>query len=227
LVLLDSAAPAHFNRLVAREQHRWRNSLDDERSLEILDDLSADLRWSWERDSKRRDSKMPKRFPINTVHLLGEACAHLFNKGKAQKRTGKIVMPPPRPLNGFGDLFDENTLRIVYENQHADSYVTALKLAGTSGKGSSKAFHKLLKAAECAYHVDRGGMDTLPAPRIHFLHRELLDIAARLKLDELTNTGLEEFFEDICPCGKKHRAEAIRKLRKGKESAKPNARHRE
>jgi hypothetical protein len=54
--------------------------------------------------------------------------------------------------------------------------------------------------------------------RVHFLPRELLDIVKLLKLNDLTSEGLVDFFDDLCPCGKKHHAEAIRKL--GKRIAK-------
>ena len=31
-------------------------------------------------------------------------------------------------------------------------------------------------------------------------------------MDDLTSEGFVEFFDDLCPCGKKHQADAIRKL---------------
>jgi hypothetical protein len=40
-------------------------------------------------------------------------------------------------------------------------------------------------------------MNSMPRPKIHLLHRELLEIAAKLKLDRLTIEGLEEFFGDM------------------------------
>ena len=128
--------------------------------------------------------------------------------------------PPPPPPTHFVDLFDEDVMKIIYGLQHNDRYDDALKLAGSKGKGFGKAFHNLLKAAEAEYKFGIFGFDVMPKPKVHLLHRELLDIAARLKLDRLTNDGLEELFDDICPCARKHKAEAIRKLRKrvaGKE----------
>lgn len=104
----------------------------------------------------------------------------------------------------------------MYELQHSDTYEEALRLAGTRGRGATKAFHSLMRAARADYEVSFFGIDTIPRPKIHFLHRELLDVAAELGLDDLTNPGLEEFFQDVCPCSNKHKAEAIRKLRKRK-----------
>jgi hypothetical protein len=107
-------------------------------------------------------------------------------------------------------------VRAIYEQQHDDSYEDALKLAGGRRKGAGKAFHNLMKAAKADYEATFYGIHAIPKPKIHLLHRELLDIAAQVQLDVLTNEGLEEFFEDMCPCSKKHNAEAIRKLRKRK-----------
>lgn len=73
-----------------------------------------------------------------------------------------------------------------------------------------------LEAAEFSFLFGVYGDSFMPVPKVQFLHRQLLDIATLLRLDALTNKGLEEFFEDVCPCGKKHNAETIRKLRKRK-----------
>lgn len=59
-----------------------------------------------------------------------------------------------------------------------------------------------------------GVVEFIPKPKVNFLHRELLAIAESLKLNELTTEGLAEFLDDLCPCGKTHNGEAIRKLTK-------------
>jgi hypothetical protein len=123
-------------------------------------------------------------------------------------------------------LLDEKIMRAIYEDQHSDNYDAAIRLASSKQRGATKAFPKLLQAAEAAYLVDTFGLHVMRPPRIHFLHRGFLDIAELLGVDDLTNRGLEEFFEDLCPCKKKHNAEAIRKLRKrkaGVSSARPRS----
>jgi hypothetical protein len=109
-------------------------------------------------------------------------------------------------------LFDEGMIRIMYEDNHADSYDAALKAADSGRTGFGKPFHKLMKAAEMAFYVRMGG--DMPAPRNNFLHRRLFELARVLDLDEHQNAALGQFLADLCPCGKTHNAEAIRKLKK-------------
>jgi hypothetical protein len=204
-----------FNAKVTTNQHRWKNSFR-EQSVAILEQLAAELRSTW-----AVDSETPKLYPFVThdlfsgakLRLVDEAKLRLVDKAPAKRKMGKLPPAGPRPKH-FAALFGEKTIKAVYEDKYSDSYDEAIKLAGSGERGFGKAFHKLLKAAETAYLIGMGC--EIPAPRIHFLHRELLDIADLLDLDDLTNKGLEEFFEDLCPCRKKHNAEAIRKLRKRK-----------
>jgi len=65
-----------------------------------------------------------------------------------------------------------------------------------------------------AYVIIYYGLDSAPRPRVHFLHRELLDIVESEHLRDLSLEGIVEFLDDICPCGKKHKPDAVRKLRK-------------
>lgn len=193
----------------AESAHRWKLSLAP-RTVSLLEDLAAELGWSW-----GIDSKYPRSYPINTQHVFSEMRRDL---SEPRPRIKKIKLRPSPPPKRFSDLFDEGLIKTVYEQQHDSSYEAALRLAGTGREGSSKAFHNLMKAARVGYEITFYGDQVIPRPKIHFLHRELLDIAADLGLDELTNAGLEEFFEDVCPCSKTHHAEAIRKLRKRKSA---------
>jgi hypothetical protein len=195
---------------VAKNQHRWKQNPDDERKVNLLEELAARLRWSW-----RVDSKHEKSFPINTNQALSEF--RKFVRGHTPNARG--LKPPPRPPKQFGDLFDEMGIKSMYELQHSDSYEEALQLAGTRGRGATKAFHNLMRAASADYEWSFFGSDAIPKPKTHFLHRELLDVVADLGFDDLTNPGLEELFEDVCPCSAKHNAEAIRKLKKRKKGS--------
>ena len=67
-----------------------------------------------------------------------------------------------------------------------------------------------MKCLTPAYLIKFGGDDG-PKPKVHFLHRELLGIAKSVE-PGLSKEGLAEFLDFICPCGKKHKPEAIRKL---------------
>ena len=193
----------------AKNEHRWKLSLDH-RKVRLLEELASELRWSWDIDSEH-----PRSYPINTDHVFSEIRRDLREN---RPRTKKVKLRPPPPPKRFSDLFDEGLIKTVYEQQHDSSYEAAIRLAGASRQGSSNAFHNLMKAARAAWEITCYGDHVIPRPKIHFLHRELLEIAEDLDLDTLTNAGLEEFFEDVCPCSKTHHAEAIRKLRKRKKA---------
>src|SRR5262249_18729108 len=106
------------------------------------------------------------------------------------------------------------TIRAVYEQQNDGTYQEALKLAAFVDGKASSAWRKILHAVDAAYLIDRYGDQAAPKPRVQFLHRELLKIAALADLNDLSHQGIVEFLDDLCPCGERHTAEAIRKLRK-------------
>jgi hypothetical protein len=97
----------------------------------------------------------------------------------------------------------------VYEQQNADSYKEALRDASQGGPYGSTAFHKILRCLMPAYMMEFYGID-LPRPKVKLLHRGLLAIAEQLIIDEAD--GIVEFLNDLCPCGKTHRHDALRKL---------------
>ena len=80
-------------------------------------------------------------------------------------------------------------------------------------KRSKLRLRKILKAVEKAFEIDTIGFERLPKPRIHFLHRRLLELASWIGISDLTHSGILEFLDDLCPCGKQHTPESIRKLR--------------
>jgi len=180
----------------------------DEREVQVLEELALNLAWSW-----RIDARTPKSFPMNTYHLIWEAKNQLFPKKTPDTKRRKMPRPSPPPKR-FADLLSEERMKFIYEHQHNESYEDAVALAGKWGRDSSRAFHKLIRVAQVDYGATMSGLDEMPKPKVHLLHRELLDIAVKLTEDDFTNAGFEEFFEDICPCKRKHNAEAIRKLRK-------------
>ncbi len=198
-----------FNAEVINDQHRWKQSLD-ERSVRILEELAGELRLAW-----AADSETPKSYPFATDESFWRSRLRVVNKAPVRRKPGRLPQIPPPPKR-FADLFEEKAIKAVYENQYSDSYKQAIKLVASGERGAPKALHKLLKAAEFSFLFGVYGDSFMPVPKVQFLHRQLLDTATLLRLDALTNKGLEEFFEDVCPCGKKHNAETIRKLRKRK-----------
>lgn len=131
--------------------------------------------------------------------------------------------PPPPPPKRLSELVDEKTIRTVYEQQNAGTYREALKLAASGDRKASLAWRKILHAVEAAYFINHYGDDAAPKPRVHFLHRELLEIADATDLKELTHQGFAEFLDDVCPCDKNHKTDAIRKLRKRWSRTHPRA----
>jgi hypothetical protein len=148
---------------------------------------------------------------------LNDLRGRIRNRPRSTKLPS-VPEPPPKAEN-LTDLIEEKTVKAVYEDQNSGSYKDALRKASAGGKQGRVIWRKLLRSIDWAYEIGIRGAEVAPMPRVHFLHRELLDIVTFLELDrDFTSEGLAEFFDDLCPCGKKHQAEAIRKL--GKRIAK-------
>jgi hypothetical protein len=199
---------------VRENQHRWKQwLLDDDRIREILEEAAEVLDWAW-----KEDQRYPGRYPLNTSYHFCEIAEKIRNKPPVRRR---IKLPPPP--QSLAELVDDRTIGSVYEDQNNGSYKDALIQASAGfGKGVA-ALRKILHALEGAYAIHYLGNEFAPKPRVHFLHRNLFDIARLAKLIELTNSaklsaieneGIAEFLDDTCPCGKKHTPDAIRKLRK-------------
>ena len=71
------------------------------------------------------------------------------------------------------------------------------------------AWRKIIKYLTPAYLIKFGGDDGTKL-KVHFLHRGLLGIAKSVE-PGLSEEGLADFLDYICPCGKKHKPEAVRK----------------
>lgn len=181
--------------------------VDDNRIRNVLEEAAKTLDWAW-----KEDKRHPRSYPVNTWYHFLQIEEMLENKPVV--RTGIIkVLPPPAPER-LSDLVNDSTIASVYEDQNEGSYKDALKQAAAGfGKGAS-AWRKILRAADGAYGTNYYGLEHAPRPRVHFLHRNLLEIANCAKLSDLTNAGIAEFLDDVCPCGKQHTSDAVRKVRK-------------
>ena len=119
--------------------------------------------------------------------------------------------PPPET---FSELVDDKVIAAVYEDQNDGSYKDALRKAAKPFGEGSKAWRKIMRAMDAAYAVNYFGLEFAPKPRVHFLHRNLLTLVDSPHLRDLTLRGVVEFIDDLCPCGKRHNLDAIRKLKR-------------
>jgi hypothetical protein len=204
---------------VAHNQHRWKDAVSED-ALRVLEDSAKRLKWAW-----AFDKKDPKLFPINTDYVFAEIEEQLSkaSQGKSRIRPQPRRLPTlSRPPKSFSALVDEKTIKAVYEQQNNGSYEGALKLAASGERKGTSAWRKIWLAANDAYLIRFYGIEFIPRPRVQFLHRRLLEIAdatgsnelADEGINKLTHAGIAEFLDDLCPCGKKHKAETIRKLRR-------------
>ena len=189
---------AHTNR------HRWREWVDL-KQLAVMEEAKEDLKFAWE-----VDRKYPRAFPVHTDDVLFQVTQRLVRRRAEQHEPVKPPLPKAGPpAKHLSDLIDEGVIRAVYEQQNADSYKEALRDASQGGRYGSTAFHKILRCVMPAYMATVYGID-LPRPKVHVLHRGLLEIAEQLIIDE--PVGIVEFLDDVCPCGKTHSKDALRKL---------------
>jgi hypothetical protein len=196
---------------VSKNQHRWKTWADD-RIRAVLEEAAEALDWAW-----KRDQKDPESYPINTWYRFVQIEEQL----EGQSNVGKgIKLPPPSPPpQTFCELVDDEIIGAVYEEQNEGTYKGALKQAAAEHGEGTSAWRKILRAVDGAYAVSYYGLEHAPKPRVHFLHRNLLAIVDSEHLRGLTLDGIVEFFDDVCPCGKKHQPDALRKLRKRKSNA--------
>jgi hypothetical protein len=194
---------------VAENQHRWKLSLATE-TCRLLDEFSEVLAWAWGIDTRDQ-----KSYPHNASLAFHTIKNEIANSERPQKqpiptkRRGILIRQPSARV--FSELVDETAIKRVYEDQNADLYKSALLQAA---RGDAKVFRKILRAVDSAYVIGQRGAEAARPPRIHFLHRSLLELAELCRLDGLTDEGMVEFLEDLCPCGQPHQSDAIRKFRK-------------
>ena len=75
---------------VKKNQHRWRNWINDAHVLEFLDETASRLKRTWQ-----LDKRSPKSFPVQTWWLFVQAEDFLGNKPRLLVK-GKV---PPTPKN--------------------------------------------------------------------------------------------------------------------------------
>lgn len=177
-----------------------------------MDGSAKRLKWAWEIDKKD-----PKSYPLNTDYVFAEIDEQLSKRsqdGSQIEPQARKLPLPLRPPQCLSDLADEKTIKAVFEQQHDTSYGYAIRLAASGYPKGASAWRKILLAVNATYFINFYGTEFIPRPRVQFLHRELLKITERVGINDISHEGIAEFLDDLCPCGKRHEAEAIRKLRK-------------
>lgn len=187
-------------------QHRWKGWVS-EKIQHDLEGAAKELKESWSIDSGD-----PRLYPFITEFALNDLRDRIKNRPRSTKLP-PVPESPPKAEN-LTDLIVEKTVKAVYEDQNSGSYKEALSKASAGGRQGLAVWRKILRSIDRAYEIGIHGAEIAPMPRVHFLHRELLDIAILLKLNDLTSEGLAEFFDDLCPCGEKHHGDTIRRLGK-------------
>jgi hypothetical protein len=191
---------------VSKNEHRWKEWIEDDRVREILEGVAKSLERAW-----TLDKKSPKNFPINTWWLFVQVQEQL--KDKPSEDVG-IKVRTPRIPEKLSDLIAEPTIKGAYEDHNEGSYEDALKLAAVGYDEGYAAWRKIWRALDVAYMTLHYSIDSAPMPRVHYLHRKLFEFADSEYLRGQSLEGLVEFFDDICPCGKTHKPDALRKLKK-------------
>jgi hypothetical protein len=196
---------------MSKDRHRWKEWLGKD-IRGVLEDAEERLEQAWQ-----LDLTYPNSYPLNTKHAFQEVKERILEcqpQGRSQVsskalKLGLLRTPPPKH---FSDLVADGTIRAVYEEQNTGSYIDALRRARSGEKTATRAFRKILNAVEAAYYVEHFGDDAAPKPRVHFLHRNLLEIADSLD-PNWRHEAIVDFLDYLCPCHKKHGLDAIRKLR--------------
>jgi hypothetical protein len=196
---------------VGKDQHRWQKSIDD-RALGVLKRAKERLEWAW-----KTDIRTPSSYPSNTGYAFHEIKGDLrarISEGEQIQRQLVEIPPPPPPPKRLSELVREQTIRAVYEQQNEGNYQEALRQAACGNPKGDLIWRKIWRAIDAAYAIDRYGEELAPKPRVQFLHRNMLEIADLAGLGDLHHEGTVEFLNDTCPCGRKHKSDAVRKLRR-------------
>ena len=189
----------------------WELYLESDKVRNILWAAKVLLRGAW-----KKDLRHPRSYPLHTSVAL-EQIERIFRK-KEMRAAREKFFPDPRTLKKLTHLIPEKTVRIVWQDHHAETFDQALRKAGSIGrrgvslKDGWKAFKAIERAMEIAYLVTFYGDDFLPKPKNSILHRGLDQIVRMAGLQDLTTAGFAEFLDDLCPCGLKSHKESVRKM---------------
>ena len=185
------------------------------RNAKILSELSAQLRHTW-----GVDRKGTRGFPVNTAYLLA-GVENRLRRRAPPRRIRKLPAPRlPRTIDALLKGVSKLVPRVyeyMYEEPIEDAFA---RLSGPPGRTNHRvsgdgisAYGQICDAVTTSLGVEAHGDQILPSPRGNWLHRQILDLATTAGLGDLTNREMEQFFEDVCPCGAKHSRETLKKFR--------------
>ena len=189
-------------------QHRWEQWIESKETVKLLWEARERLKTAWEWD--RKD---PRSYPINTSYALAQILESLSMQPRDKNTTMRLAKR--KKPTSLAQLIQENVVKTVYEDHHADTLREAIRVAGEvqDWKKSWRAFQGIIRAIEMAYVAHYFGEELLPKPKVSILHRGLARIAKASGLEGQTEEGFAEFLDDLCPCGLRSHREAVRKLR--------------
>jgi hypothetical protein len=164
---------------VRENQHRWKKSLTA-RTCDLLEEAIPELEWAWRKDRRGRG----KSYPLHTDYFFGELKMRLRELSTLQE-SPKLRLQRRRPPRQLADLISDKTVMGVYEEQNEGSYENALRQAALGFGGGHRAWSKIRRAIDWAYEIDYLGVEAAPKPRLHFLHRNLFEIAELVEINDL------------------------------------------
>ena len=187
---------------------RWEVWMDSEETKRLLWRAKGLLKTAWEWDRRH-----PSSYPINTAYAIAEIQSGLSKRSRNAR--ARVSMPKPKEPKNLAELFPERLVKTVWEEQHSGTFKDAIKQAARIGhdeKKSWKAFQGIIRAIETTYLASYISLELLRRPKVNILHRGLDRIARAAGLGDQTSEGFSEFLDDLCPCGLRRHAEALRKL---------------
>ncbi len=192
----------------AMPDQRWKAAVPKEK-VKFLAAARRELRNTWNWDRKDR-----KSYPLNTSLALSEIEGSVRSIPRRSRPMKRVQYFGPKKPKRIGDLIPEQAIKNVFEDQHSETYAAALADARKGGENGFKAVRSIFRAAEQAYVALFFGLELLPKPKVNILHRGIIKIGNALGLKDLSHPAMAEFLDYLCPCGRGHNWDAVRKLRK-------------
>jgi hypothetical protein len=201
----------------------WEHMLmDDPETVSQLWEAKSSLATTW-----KYDCESPKLFPINTSFAVTEVLGRLRSKAPKITKRKLARWKTPKTLAG---LLPEESVKSIWEDFNIGSFEETIKLASqvrvSNIQESQMAFRTILRAIETTYLVSYLGVEMLARPKVNILHSGLDKIAKAAGLFEgQTKKGFAGFLDDLCPCGLKNHAGAVRQLsRRSTRMRRPSSR---
>jgi len=174
-------------------------------NIKLLLEAKDQIRQGWDWDDQGT-----KSFPMNTAQLLYEIEGRL--KGRRPRHRKPRKLPHPAVPKRLQDILPESTVRRVHEYLHEEPFHEALaELHEPNNR--SRALHRIKETIDSSLYAEHYGYESLPKPRGHWLHRQVLGALTAVAPGKLSDSEMVKLFDYICPCGSEHNREAMKKFR--------------